>query len=292
MSMQGLVNVIKPSQMTSHNVVGVLRKLFNQKKIGHSGTLDPMATGVLNIFIGDATKLISFMNSPYKKYRAEMIFGMTSDTLDIWGKIEEKEMNFRIDEIMLIDVLNTFLGKSKQVPPMYSALKVNGKKMYELARKGIEIEREARDIEIKSLELIDFNEKKVIFDIVCTRGTYVRSLINDIGDKLGTKALMSNLIRLENESFSVEESYTLEELHQMVKSNNNEFLISMKDILRNASTYELPSDDFIQFSNGIPVKIPQQDNSLIKLMYKKNLVGIAVCEKNEIIIKKRFLREV
>ncbi|MEA3424567.1 MAG: tRNA pseudouridine(55) synthase TruB [Bacillota bacterium] len=288
--MKGLVNVIKPPNMTSHDVVGYLRRLFHEKRIGHSGTLDPMAVGVLNIYIGSATKLIPYHHSPYKKYRAEMLLGKTSDTLDIWGEVQDVDSEIDVNSSDIEEVLESFLGNSEQVPPMYSAIKKDGKKLYELARKGIEIKRESRTIDIKHIELFEIINNRIIFDIICSRGTYIRSLVDDIGNVLKTSAIMTNLIRLENEYFLIEEAFTLEEIERMYLDNNFIFLIPMRDILKDVDEYELSKSEYKKFSTGIPIDI-RSEKSLLKIIYDNRLVGIGIYENMKFEIKKRFLSE-
>ena len=174
--MNGILNVFKPTGMTSFDVVRIIKKISNVKKVGHAGTLDPEASGVLPVCIGKATKAIDYIMGDFKIYEAELKLGVITDTYDREGKIlRESEVNASDEEI--IQVINSFIGEIKQVPPMYSALKVNGKKLYELARAGIEIEREARPIIIYDIDITDIKIPYVKFRVKCSKGTYIRSLM-------------------------------------------------------------------------------------------------------------------
>lgn len=209
--MNGIVIINKPKGITSHDVVGMMRKRFKTRRVGHTGTLDPLATGVLVVCVGNATRASEMIMSSKKRYRAKLMLGKRSDTLDIDGNIiEEKEVN--VTEADVIDAVSSFIGPQKQIPPMYSAIKKDGKKLYDLAREGIEIEREARDITIFSIDVIDITLPMVELDICCSKGTYIRSLCDDLGAKLGCGAIMTELCRTETAGFSIDEAYTIDEL--------------------------------------------------------------------------------
>ena len=212
--MDGILLINKPAGYTSHDIVGIVRKKLHTKKVGHCGTLDPDATGVLVVCVNKATKAIQFLMSDTKVYRATLSLGKSTDTYDASGKIlEEKEVG-QILKAQVIDVLNSFLGKSKQKPPIYSAIKVNGKKLYEYARNGEEVEIKERDIEIMMIELIDFSNNEIVFDVKCSKGTYIRSLCVDIAQKLGYPGHMSHLERRQAGHFSIEDCITLEQLEK------------------------------------------------------------------------------
>ena len=183
--MDGVLIINKPKGFTSHDVVNVLRKALNTKKIGHTGTLDPNATGVLPILVGTATKISKYLIEHDKTYVATIKLGEKTDTGDIEGNIIEQDLNFQSVSCEQIgDVLKTFVGKQKQIPPVYSAIKVNGKKAYEYARQGQAIELEARDIEIYDIKLIKLEDKEITFEVSCSKGTYIRTLCEDIAEKL------------------------------------------------------------------------------------------------------------
>ncbi len=211
--MDRVINILKPANMTSHDVVARLRRLTKIKKIGHTGTLDPMATGVLPVCIGKATKIIEYFENDYKSYRCEMTLGSATDTQDSYGKIL-MESDEEVTEESIISAVKSFEGEILQIPPMYSALKVKGKKLYDLARNGEVVERKPRKKIIKNIDILNINmvQKKVLFDITCSKGTYVRTICHDIGNKLGTFAHMSFLIRTSSGNFKLADSVSLESL--------------------------------------------------------------------------------
>lgn len=208
-SINGIVIVDKPAGWTSHDVVAKLRGVYRQKRIGHSGTLDPMATGVLPIFIGRATRAIQFVENDDKVYLAGLRLGIVTDTQDISGKVLQTRDAIPDDE----DVRKTiasFVGTIEQLPPMYSAIKIQGKKLYEYARKGIAVERKPRTIAIHSIDIIDKNGDDYILKVACSKGTYIRTLCNDIGERLGCGGVMSQLRRLQAGVFSAEQAVSLD----------------------------------------------------------------------------------
>lgn len=218
--------MLKPPKMTSHDVVSVVKKALNTKKVGHTGTLDPMAAGVLPICIGRATKIVDYLQNDHKKYRAELTLGATTDTEDAWGKIlTQTEVN--IDPEIIKEAVLSFVGEIDQTPPMYSALKVNGRKLYELAREGKVIERKSRKRTIFDIDIIQIKEKTVLFDVTCSKGTYIRTLCCDIGEKLGVGGHMSFLLRLKSGRFDINETITIEDLKNMSK---DELLAKMTPI--------------------------------------------------------------
>ena len=224
--MDGILLINKPAGYTSHDIVGIVRKKLHTKKVGHCGTLDPDATGVLVVCVNKATKAIQFLMSDTKVYRATLSLGKSTDTYDASGKIlEEKEVG-QISQAQVIDVLNSFLGKSKQKPPIYSAIKVNGKKLYDYARNGEEVEIKERDIEMMMIELIDFSNNEIVFDVKCSKGTYIRSLCVDIAKKLGYPGHMSHLERRQAGRFLITDCITLEQLE-----NDDYSLHSIDDAL-------------------------------------------------------------
>lgn len=208
----GIINVLKPCGMTSHDVISFMRRVLNTKKIGHSGTLDPDAAGVLPVFAGTATRLLEYALEDGKSYRAEITFGVKTDTGDDSGAVEQKSALPTCSAEEFAAVLKEFTGVQKQLPPMYSALKLNGQPLYKLARKGIEVEREAREIFISRLELISFNPQKAVLDVECSKGTYIRTLLEDICARLGVCGTMSFLLRTSAGGFKIEDAVTLQEL--------------------------------------------------------------------------------
>ena len=217
--MNGILNVYKEPGFTSHDVVAKLRGICKQKKIGHTGTLDPEASGVLPVCLGNATKLCDLLTDKDKEYRAVLLLGVETDTQDTTGQIlAEKEVNAGEEDVR--SAILSFVGPYDQIPPMYSALKVNGKKLYELARKGIEIERKPRTVHINTLRVNDINlsdkQKTVTITVDCSKGTYIRSLCDDIGKKLGCGACMMKLTRTRVGEFMLDDTLTLNQISALV----------------------------------------------------------------------------
>ena len=209
--MNGIVIVDKPQEWTSHDVTDRLRRVFNTRRIGHGGTLDPMATGVLPVFVGRATRGVEFFEHAEKTYEATLLLGTTTDTEDTSGTIlEQKEVH--ISETEFLSILPRFRGKIMQVPPMYSALKVNGQKLVALARKGKTVERQPREIEIFQLDLVEFSGNTARLRVRCSKGTYIRTLCKDIGEALGCGGCMAQLRRVQAGEYTIEESVPLQVL--------------------------------------------------------------------------------
>lgn len=248
--MNGVINVYKPTGMTSYDVVHKVKKICNTKKVGHTGTLDPEASGVLPICIGRATKLVDYIMDEFKVYKAELLLGTVTDTYDREGKvIESNEVNVTEEEV--IKAIHSFKGQISQIPPMYSALKVNGKKLYDLARKGIEIEREPRNINIYDIEILEVNLPKVIFNVKCSKGTYIRSLCYDIGRNLGCGGAMWNLERTATGEFDIKNSVRLEELNI---DNVEQFLIPMDTALKKYERINIDVYFENMLINGVTLK--------------------------------------
>lgn len=212
--MDGILVIDKPEGYTSHDVVAKARKILQTKKIGHTGTLDPLATGVLVLCIGSCTKLSNYLMSDKKVYEVEMQLGIRTDTADITGNLIEKIEPKEIEEETVKDVLKSFLGKQKQIPPMYSAIKKEGKKLYELARQGMEVEREAREIEIFDILNIVVKQDKIQYWVECSKGTYIRVLCEDIAQRLGTIGTMLNLRRVKAGKLDLSQAILLNEISE------------------------------------------------------------------------------
>lgn len=210
--MDAIFNVLKPPKMTSHDVIGFLRRALNTKKIGHGGTLDPDAAGVLPVFAGSATRLLEFAVEGRKEYIAEFTLGAQTDTGDDSGKVVKTLPVPSFTEEELQAVLNKFLGKQLQLPPMYSAIKINGKKLYQLARQGVEVERTARHIEVYKLELLHYTASSFTVRVACSKGTYIRVLGEDLATALGTCGTMSFLLRTQVGAYTIDKAYTLQEI--------------------------------------------------------------------------------
>ncbi len=249
----GILPIYKPAGMTSHDVVNRVRKLYNTKRVGHAGTLDPMATGVLVVLVGRAAKACEYISSDRKGYRAVMRLGITTDTEDTTGEILTKSESIStFDEVK--DTVAHFVGKSKQIPPMYSALKVNGQKLYDLARKGITVERAARDIEIFSLSCKPCpTEGDYILDVVCSGGTYIRTLCADIGSRLGCGGAMAALERTEACGISLDECHTLEEIEEMNEGDRQGMLLSTEKLFHDIPVVRLSAFFEKLFRDGCPI---------------------------------------
>ncbi len=230
--MDKVINILKPTGMTSHDVVSAVRKILNTKKVGHTGTLDPDASGVLPICVGKATKVSEFILNKDKEYLCEMTLGTSTDTYDSSGTIlnRSKDIYFDIDDIE--KAFDKQRGEIEQFPPVYSALKVNGKRMCDLVRSGREDEivLKSRKVNIKNLDILRFEKNKVVFKVECSKGTYVRSICHDIGEELGCGAHMSLLIRTSSGMFKLEDSITLEELHSRYNDGTLEGHLNNGDI--------------------------------------------------------------
>ncbi len=211
--MNGIIVIDKPSGWTSHDVIGKLRRLLGEKRIGHSGTLDPMATGVLPVFVGRATRAVEFLDGADKEYLAGLRLGVSTDTQDITGTVL-REQPQSVTQSELEAVLQRFRGPILQLPPMYSAVKIGGKKLYELARKGVEAERKPRNITIHELTIEGFEDGEFILRVVCSKGTYIRTLCSDIGDALGCGGTLSSLRRTRAGEFTDKDAVTIEEVEK------------------------------------------------------------------------------
>lgn len=210
--MDGIILINKPAGMTSHDVVNKIRKILHTKKVGHCGTLDPDATGVLVICVNKATKVLQFLTSESKEYIATLSLGTSTDTYDASGNILETKQYQRIDEDKIIACLESFVGKQEQKPPLYSAIKVNGKKLYEYARKGETVEIPTRTVTIDYLDVLEIKENLIKFKVGCSKGTYIRSLCFDIAAKLGYPGHMHDLTRTKSGKFSLTDCFTLEQI--------------------------------------------------------------------------------
>lgn len=266
----GFLIINKEKGMTSHDVVNKIRKVFQTKQVGHTGTLDPNATGVLIVAVGKATKAISYLENDEKIYQAELALGITTDTEDIWGNVIE-EKNVKVSEDEIKQVLKSFIGDIKQVPPMYSALKINGKKLYELAREGVTVEREARNITIFDIYNIEIKERKVKFVVHCSKGTYIRTLCKDIGEKLGCGACMSELNRIQVGTFDIQNS-------KMIDNITENDLIDLEIPLEKYEAIYLENDEAKKYINGVKFNIDKNDG-LYRIYLNNKFYGIGKVEK-------------
>ena len=261
----GVINVYKEAGYTSHDVVAKLRGLLKIKKIGHTGTLDPEAEGVLPICIGNATKLCDLITDKQKEYQGVLKLGVRTDTQDMTGKIIQSydgDINFSKKEIE--EVVQGFVGNISQIPPMYSALKVNGKKLYDLARQGIEVERKPRNITIHYINIDEVNMPYVTMTIGCSKGTYIRTLFNDIGDKLKTYGAMEKLLRTKSGNFVLDNTIKLSEIECLVKEDalmNCDSFITTDEVLSDFQKIHLKDEykRFVMNGNMIDAKMIDED---------------------------------
>lgn len=237
----GVILINKHKGVTSHDIVFKIRRLFGTKKVGHTGTLDPLATGVLPVLVGRAAKAAEYLLSENKRYVANLRLGITTDTEDITGKILTKSDTLPT-KTEFFEACTHFEGSIKQTPPMYSALKVNGQKLVDLARQGIEVERQSRDIFISSIIPNVINEVEGIYelDVSCSKGTYIRTLCADIGAHLGCGATMTELKRVQSGNFSIENAYTIAELEAMEQSERLRLLMPVESLFEEAAAVNLP----------------------------------------------------
>ena len=290
--MTGIVLLDKGDDISSFWAATQLKRIFNEKKLGHTGTLDPMASGLLPVMLGGATKFLPYLPTHDKAYTASLKLGVSTDTLDITGKIvEEKEV--KADASLFIQCAKSFLGKIKQVPPMYSAISVDGVRLYTLARQGIEIEREARDVEIKKIECVNINEKEneYTIDVHCSSGTYIRSLVYDIGEKLGCGAVLTALRRTWANGFSVENALTLDRLREMTKEELEAFLIPIDKALSDYPEITVTENQSKRFRNGGELDRDRLKNNPKDGMYRVygyngDFLGVGEITENALFVRR------
>ncbi|MDF2567253.1 MAG: tRNA pseudouridine 55 synthase [Oscillospiraceae bacterium] len=251
--MNGIICVNKPKDFTSFDVIAKMRGMMKIKRLGHAGTLDPMATGVLPIFVGYATRACDIMPDDTKEYIADFRFGMTTDTQDITGNVlSTQESN--IKQHQLLEVLDEFKGEQDQVPPMYSAVRVNGQRLYDIARKGIEIERASRRINVLGLELLSFDEQQQTarIQVSCSKGTYIRTICHDIGQRLGVGATLTELCRTRAGAFLLEDCITLEQAQHLADTNSfRRVLLPIEKIFDGLPKINLNEIQSHKFMNGV-----------------------------------------
>ena len=270
--MNGVILIHKEKDFTSFDVVAVVRKLTGQKKVGHTGTLDPNATGVLPVLLGTATKAQDIIPCHDKRYRADFRFGIATDTLDIWGKVMEQQPS-DITQEQIEGALGSLRGEIEQLPPMYSAVSVGGKRLYQYAREGKEVERRPRKVTVYSLELISFDgaAQSGTLDIYCSNGTYIRTLIDDLAHALGTVGVMTDLVRYEACGYPLDDCMTLDELRQRIDSGDNSFLHSVESIFMAYDEVVVSDKQAHRFVNGNPLDIirtPLRDRAEDKKIFR------------------------
>lgn len=290
--LNGIICIDKPQGFTSFDVIAKMRGILKMKKLGHSGTLDPMATGVLPVFAGGATKAISIIPETGKSYRAGFQLGIITDTYDTTGEILEKK-DFGCSSSDIEQVLTAFRGVITQFPPMYSAVQVNGKRLYDLARKGVEVERPSRQVEVSRLELLEFDEKKGmgILEISCSKGTYVRSIIHDMGQSLKCGAAMTSLVRTFSNGFSIDDCVTLSQLEQLRDEDKlSEIIKPVENLFTSLPALYLSEKKTSMYKNGVklmldrlPVKKEQERFRVYGA--DKVFIGIAHADRDENVLR-------
>lgn len=277
--MNGIINVCKNTGQSSFDVVAKIRRYAKEKKVGHTGTLDPEASGVLPVCLGKATKIIEYIMENKKVYRVTFKLGVITTTYDLEGEVIKENSIENVKEEDIINTIGEFKGEIEQVPPMYSALKKDGVRLYELARKGIEVEREARKITINSIENIEINLPYVTMDVSCSKGTYIRSLCYDIGEKLKVGATMTALVRIANGEFKIEDSVNIKDLNE---ENIEEYILTLEDALVDFPKFEVDDNFKKLLINGVCVgnnKIYRGKKLEVEKLYrvydeKNNLLGL------------------
>lgn len=287
--LNGIIVINKPKNYTSHDVVAKVKKLLNIKKVGHTGTLDPNVTGVLPLLLNSGTKLSKYLIEHDKEYEVTLKLGIRTDTLDGEGKVLEKK---EVDRKMLENtkqiekVLNSFTGKQTQVPPMYSAIKVKGKKLYEYARRGENVEVQPRQIEIYNIELqkVDIKKQEIEFKVQCSKGTYIRTLCEDIATKLGTIGYMKELNRTKVGKFGLEEAITIEKLEEYIENKKYEDLniITMEELLKEKEKIVLNEKNLEMFLNGVKIKIENKTGIYRIYNENKQFIGTGVVQENKL----------
>jgi len=281
--LEGIIVVNKPKGITSFDVIRKLKKILKTKKIGHTGTLDPLATGVMLVCVGRATKLASDLEAKDKIYIADFDIGYATDTYDIEGK-KIAENIIEVSKENLKQSIKKFIGNIKQVPPMYSAIKIDGNKLYHLARKGIEVERPERNVTIEYINLLDFKDNKVKIETKVSKGCYIRSLVYDIGQDLGSYATMTALQRKQVGDYSLENSYSLEQIEKMIFNNDFNFLKTIEEIF-SYDKYSLQTEkELTLYKNGNTVKIKENlENKRYRIYFQNEFVGLANIENNNLL---------
>lgn len=270
----GFVNVLKAPGITSHDIVAHLRKVYGMKKIGHAGTLDPAAAGVLPIALGKATRMLEYMDDVDKSYTAEVTFGYATDSGDDTGKVIEEMSSYELPtEDAIKGALETFRGEIKQRPPMYSAVRINGQKAYNLARKNIEVEMPERTVFIHDIKFHEMKENGFVFSVKCSKGTYIRSLCIDIGKKLGIPTVMSFLVRTHVGEFKLENAWTTEEIGMLP----HKALYAMDFPIKHLPEYKITEDEALMIKQGKKIDVAEDmqiTEKFIRLYTDKEFAGI------------------
>ncbi len=289
----GVICVNKPEGFTSFDVIAKMRGILKIKRLGHAGTLDPMATGVLPVFVGRATKACDILPDHDKIYRAGFRLGVTTDTQDSTGTVTNERDPSAVTKEKLLDTLHNFRGEIMQIPPMYSAVSVGGKRLYDLARQGIEVEREARSITIYKLELAEFDEAEKIgvLTVSCSKGTYIRTLINDIGEALNCGGIMTSLVRTAACGFSLEDCVTIEDLQREAEGKRNfeQYLKPVEDVFDQLPKLMLHGAQERMYRNGIKLDLTKIRTDItaerISVYGEKGFIGTAVPDRESGVLR-------
>ena len=271
--LKGILNVNKEKGISSARVVSLVRRALNMKKVGHTGTLDLEASGVLPIVIGKATRVSDYMMTKDKVYETELILGAKTDTLDAAGEIIEKS-DKEVTREEFLQAMKTFKGEIDQIPPMYSALKVNGKKLYDLAREGIEIERKKRKVNIYDIELLDFAFPKATIRVTCSKGTYIRTLVDDIGEKLGSLAYVNELARVRVGDFDIKDAIKSEDLLEIPKEDLIKKLYPIDTALKDFDKIILDRKYLDNLVNGQIVEVDKNYGKIIRVYAGDDFIGL------------------
>lgn len=283
MKVSGILNIDKPAGITSYDVVDVIKKVFPGSKVGHTGTLDPVATGVLPILIGDATKLSEELTAENKLYRVKMLLGVETNTYDITGAITFASV-VNQDDIYIRERIKRFIGKQEQTPPVYSAIKVNGKRAYQYAREGKDVELKPRTIEIYDINniAVDIKRHEVTFDVYCSKGTYVRSLVNDIGKKIGCGATMIELTRLKNGDFDIKNSIKLYDFLKLDVKEMNKKVIPIEEYYYDLKKVMLNKEQYSKLYNGVKLDMEDQDK-LVRVYSMNKYKGLGQIKNKKLV---------
>lgn len=285
--MNGIINIYKEKNMTSHDVVNILRKIFKTKRVGHTGTLDPMATGVLPICIGNATRVAEYLTAKDKTYIATIAFGVETDTQDSEGEIIKRVDLPTIAEDEFTKICESFIGKQIQIPPMYSAVKYKGKPLYKYAREGVVIsELPQREIEVNSIEVISFSAEYATLKIDCSKGTYIRTLCADIAKKSGSGGHLIALERIKSGVFELEDAINLEVLKAEI--NPKKYLLSTVFALKDYPSIYLKKTEAEKIKNGMKINVGQENCDIVMAIYEDNLISVGQIDNNCFIPRKVF----
>lgn len=291
--MDGIINIFKPKGVTSHDAVSMMRRTLGIKKIGHTGTLDPNATGVLPLCIGKGTRVSEYLLDVNKEYVGELSLGLATDTQDSDGKVLKQSYKV-VSKEAIYKAFDNFKGELWQIPPMYSAIRYKGKKLYELAREGKVVNRKARNVKIYNLDIIDiFDNKKIIFYVKCSKGTYIRTLCDDIGEYLGTYGYMSYLIRVGVGDFKIADSYSIDYIKSLAQEKIKNIISPIDEGLSHMDSLTVEDQFFKKLINGVTIPLTRDmiknysENIPIKIYCKTIFIGIGkiIKKNNEIYIK-------